>query len=71
MSTSTSNVVGEEFTGNMFMTIEASKGAKALDISSISQYTTEAEVLFNAGQEMLITSAEIKNGILHISVIIE
>ena len=71
MSTSTSNVVGEEFSGNMFMTIEASKGAKALDISSISQYTTEAEVLFNAGQEMLITSAEIRNGILHIAVIIE
>lgn len=51
--------------------IKASKGAQALDISSISQYTTEAEVLFNAGQEMLITSAEVKNGILYITVIIE
>lgn len=38
---------------------------------SISQYTTEAEVLFNTGQEMLITSAEVENGILHITVIIE
>lgn len=71
MSTSTSNVVAEGFSGNMQMTIEASKGAQALDISSISQYTTEAEVLFNTGQEMLITSAEVKNGILHITVIIE
>lgn len=55
----------------MQVTIETSKGAQALDISSISQYTTEAEVLFNMGQEMLITSAEVKNGILHITVIIE
>ena len=71
MSTSTSNVVAEDFSVNMQMTIEALKGAQALDISSISQYTTEAEVLFNAGQEMLITSAELKNGILHITVVIE
>lgn len=42
-----------------------------MDISSISQYTTEAEVLFNMGQEMLITSAEVRNGILHITVTIE
>ncbi len=71
MSTSTSNVIAEGFSGNMKMTIEASKGAQALDISSISQYTTEAEVLFNAGQEMLITSAEVSDGILNITVIIE
>ena len=71
MSTSTSNVIAESFSGNMKMTIEASKGAQALDISSISQYTTEAEVLFNAGQEMLITSAEVSDGILNITVIIE
>jgi len=42
-----------------------------LDISSISQYITEAEVLFNTGQKMLITSAEVKNEILYITVIIE
>lgn len=53
------------------MTIEASKGAQALDISSISQFSTEAEVLFNAGQEMMITSAEVENGILHITVTIK
>lgn len=71
MSTSTSSAVAEGFSGNMQMTIEASKGAQALDISSISQYTTEAEVLFNAGQKMLITSAEVKDGILYITVIVE
>ena len=59
MSTSTSNMVAEDFAGNMRMTIEASKGAQALDISSISQYTKEAEVLLGTGQEMLITSAEV------------
>lgn len=53
------------------MTLYKGASTEALDISSISQYTMEAEVLFNAGQEMLITSAEIKDGILYISVIIE
>lgn len=55
----------------MQMTIEAAKGVQALNISSISQYATEEEVLFNVGQEMLIISAEVKNGILHITVIIK
>lgn len=71
MSTSTNSVVAEGFSGNMQMTIEAAEGAQALNISSISQYVTEEEVLFNAGQEMLIISAEVKNGILHITVIIK
>ena len=53
------------------MKIEASKGAQALDISPISQYTTEAEILFDAGQEMLIASAEVKDGILYITAILE
>lgn len=70
MSTSTNSAVAEGFSGNMQMTIEAAEGAQALNISSISQYATEEEVLFNAGQEMLITSAEVENGILHITVII-
>ena len=71
MSTSTSKAIAEGFSGNMKITIEASKGAQALDISTVSQYTTEAEVLFNAGQEMLIISAEVSDGILNITVIIE
>jgi len=71
MSTSISNAVAEDFSGNMQITIEASKGVQALDISSISQYPMESEVLFNAGQEMLITSAEVSDGILYITVIIE
>ena len=52
----------------MQITIKAQKGAKALNISSISQYEGEAEILFNAGQKMVITDAKNVNGILHITV---
>ena len=69
MSTSTSSTISNAFSGDLHITIEAAKGAHALDISSISQYMTESEVLFSAGQEMLITSAEMIKGILHITVI--
>ena len=72
MSTSTNSAVASgTFSGNMQITIEASTGTHALDISSISQYSNETEILFNAGQEMLITSAESKNGILYITVLVE
>ena len=72
MSTSKNvDVANGIFSGNIQMTIEASIGAHALDISSISQYSNEVEILFNAGQEMLITSAEMKNDILYITVLIE
>ena len=69
MSTSTKSTVAEEvFMGNMYITIEASKGAHALDIASISMFKMESEILFNAGQEMLITSAIMKDDILYITV---
>lgn len=72
MSTSTkSSVASGTFSGNMQITIEAPAGAHAMDISSISQYPDETEILFNAGQEMLITSAEMRNGILYITVLAE
>lgn len=72
MSTSANNSVASGvFSGNMQIRIEASSGAHALDISSISMFPNEVEVLFNAGQEMLITLAEMKNGILHITVFVE
>ena len=70
MSTSTSSMVSHAFSGNMHMTIEAAKGVRALDISSISNFTLESEVLFGAGQEMVITSAEMIKGVLHITVMI-
>lgn len=70
MSTSTSSTVSNAFSGNMHITIEAAKGAHALDISSISYFASESEVLFSAGQEMLITSAEMIKGVLHITVMI-
>lgn len=70
MSTSASSTVSNAFSGNMHITIEAEKGAHALDISSISYFASESEVLFSAGQEMLITSAEIIKGVLHITVMI-
>lgn len=72
MSTSTNSAVaGETFKGNMQITIEVSKGAHAMDISSISKYKSEGEILFNAGQELLITSAEYKDGILYITALAE
>jgi len=70
MSTSTSSEVASgTFFGNLQITIEASSGVHALDISSISQYTNEAEILFNAGQKMTIISAESNNGVLYITVL--
>jgi hypothetical protein len=58
MSTSANSAVASgTFSGNMQITIEVSSGAHALDISSISQYSNEAEILFNAGQKMTIISA--------------
>lgn len=72
MSTSADSTVADGFfKNNMQITIEASKGAHAMDISSISKYKSEVEILFNAGQELLITSAEYKDGILYITVLAE
>ena len=71
MSTSTnSRVALKTFSGNMQMTIEAPKGSNALDVAPLSEYP-ESEILFNAGQSMLITSAEQRNGILYITVRIQ
>lgn len=70
MSTSMSSTVASgTFSGNLQIKIEAFSGAHALDISAISQYSNEAEVLFNAGQKMTIISAESKNGNLYITVL--
>jgi hypothetical protein len=73
LSTSTENSVATgTFSGNMQIEIEASQGAHGLDVSSISQYgSDEAEVLFNVGQEMLITDAENRGGILYIKAILK
>ena len=68
MSTSTSSSVGNAFKYDMQITINAARGSHAMDISSISNYANEAEVLFSAGQEMIITGVEKINGILHITV---
>jgi len=68
MSTSTKSSVGNAFKHDMQITINAAKGSHAMDIASVSNYANEAEVLFSAGQEMIITGAEKINGILHITV---
>ena len=69
MSTSMNNSVAKGmFSGNMHMTIEAPKGSKGLDISSISEYSDEAEILFQVGQEMVITDARVQDGVLNIVV---
>lgn len=54
--------------GDLFITIETPEGSKALDISSLSKLGGEDEVLFHAGQDYEITSANIKDDILHITV---
>lgn len=70
MSTTRSCAVAQEtFLDNMFITIKTTKGTKALDISSISAYEKEEEILFNSGQEMLIISSELKNKVLYITVV--
>ena len=51
------------FAGNMQMTIYASKESSGLEISQISQIPSEAEILFNVGQEMQIISAELIDGV--------
>ena len=72
MSTSTKSAVANKtFSGSLQMKIYVSSGAHALDISSISQYSREAEILFNAGQKMTIISAESKDDILYLTVLAE
>jgi hypothetical protein len=69
MSTSTNNsVAGGIFQGNMQMTIEVPAGARGLDISSVSQFATESEILFQSGTEMYIKKAEMVDGVLNIVV---
>lgn len=43
-------------------------GSNGLDISSISQYAIESEVLFQSESKIVITNAEKINGILQITV---
>ena len=71
MSTSTLDSVAKGFTKDLHITIEASKGAQALDISSVSRCPWEMEYLFARGQEMVITDAKWIKGILNITVFIE
>lgn len=71
MSTSTLDSVAKGFTKDLHITIEASKGVQALDISSISRCPWEMEYLFARGQEMVITDAKWIKGVLNITVFIE
>ena len=67
MSMSTSKHVGDAFSYDMELIINASKGSHALDIASLSGYP-ESEILFSAGQEMIITGAEKIKGVLYLTV---
>ncbi|MCQ5140960.1 ADP-ribosyltransferase [Enterocloster bolteae] len=73
MSTSRNETVAKNtFMKDMEIIIVAPKGAHALDIAGNSIYgINESEVLFDAGQEMLITRAMWKDGILYITVLLE
>ncbi len=66
--TSTSTSKEGALDGDLFITIEAPEGSKALNISSKSKLGGESEVLFHAGQDYEIISANVENGILHIKV---
>lgn len=69
LSTSTkSSVASNTFQGNMFMTIEAPKGAKGIYVASISDFAPESEILFQADTKMYIKSAKEVNGVLYIVV---
>ncbi len=71
MSTSTSSSVANgTFRGNMQMVITAPKGSHGLDISNISCFSSENEVLFDYGQNMLITGAKYVGSVLHLDVTI-
>lgn len=71
MSTSTSSSVANgTFSGNMQMVITAPKGSHGLDISNISYYSGENEILFDYGQNMLITGAKYVGSVLHLDVTI-
>lgn len=71
MSTSTaSSVATNNFPGNMQMIINAPKGSQGLNISNISYFTSENEVLFDYGQKMMITGAKYLNDILQLNVTI-
>lgn len=69
-STSTSNQVASgTFSGNLQMRIFAKRGTHALDLSELSHYSGEKEILFGAGQQFTITNANIQNSVLYIDVI--
>ena len=54
----------------MQMVINAPKGSQGLNISNISYFTSENEVLFDYGQQMMITGAKYINNILQLNVTI-
>ena len=71
MSTSADySIARYHFTGNMKMTIHAPQGSQAINISSLSELPHEAEYLFNAGTQMLITSAQKTGDTLFLEVLI-
>jgi hypothetical protein len=68
LSTTIDKTIAEDFSKGLIMIIHAPEGAKALDISSISSFRTEAEILFQSGTEMLITDAKTVDGILQLTI---
>ncbi len=69
MSTSTtSSVANNNFSGNLQLIINAPKGSQGLNVSNISYFANENEILFDYGQKMLITGAEYIDDILNLNV---
>lgn len=71
LSTTKDKSITQNFTKDLFITINAKKGAHGMCLKDISNYVQEDEILFNKNQPMLITAAEEKDGILNITVTIE
>lgn len=71
MSTSRDPGVAKGFMHDLHITIKAPAGSHGLDISSIARIPAEQEVLFDAGQQLLITAAEEIKGKLYITAILK
>ena len=71
LSTSIDKEVTQNFIKDLFITVNAKKGAHAIALKDISNYVNENEILFNKNTQMTITDAEEKEDILYITVTVE
>lgn len=68
MSSSLSEDVAHRFADDLLLKIEAPAGSETAFIGNISEYSIEAEVLFNRGQKMIVKDAVMNEGVLELTV---